>query len=303
MATIDENGLALDPSNRPQTTTRWHLSVQRVLVHMRDHLDEKQSSEELADIAALSRFHFNRVFRQVTGIPPAHFRTALRLERAKSLLLTSELSVTEVCLEVGYTSLGTFVSRFSASVGMSPRALRRTAHMIYGADLRHFCDGHSARSDRPRKHGSIEGRVQAPADFRGVICVGMYDALLPHSQPVRCASLETGGSFCFGGLRDGNYVVAAAALDPHVGPLTFLDRGVALRAASRPIAISDSRGAHSVDLVLRTAMAFDPPILAPLPAMLASRQAGRDEHLGNQRDMFRARAGGREGRATGAILG
>ena len=83
--------------------------------------------DEMARIAYLSPFYFNRIFRQLTGVPPRRFHTALRIDAAKRLLLTTDLSVTEMCLEVGYQSLGTFTTHFHELVGVSPRALRRLA--------------------------------------------------------------------------------------------------------------------------------------------------------------------------------
>ncbi len=79
----------------------------------------------LADVACLSAFHFSRVFRAVTGIPPGQFLAVLRLELAKRLLLTSDLPVTDICSAVGYTSVGTFTSQFTELVGMTPIHLRR----------------------------------------------------------------------------------------------------------------------------------------------------------------------------------
>lgn len=56
----------------------------------------------MAEIANLSPYHFARTFRGVTGVPPGEFLTAVRLERAKHLLLGTDLNVAEVCFEVGY---------------------------------------------------------------------------------------------------------------------------------------------------------------------------------------------------------
>jgi AraC-like DNA-binding protein len=83
--------------------------------------------ERAAREASLSPFHFQRTFARVFGESPHEFVTRLRLERAKDLLAAGDLPVTEVCLEVGYTSLGTFSSRFAARIGLSPSEYRRTA--------------------------------------------------------------------------------------------------------------------------------------------------------------------------------
>ncbi len=258
--------------NRPLTATRWHSSVQRVLAHMQDHLAEKQSSEGLASVGALSRFHFNRVFRQLTGIPPACFFTALRLESAKQLLLTTDASVTEVCMDVGYTSLGTFVSRFTQLVGLSPNGLRRMAKLTEGLDLRDFIS--DLRFPAAAGPGTLTGRIIInTGEFCGVIFVAVYETLLPHARPVRCLALTRPGEFTFGGLPHGTYVLLAAALPYKVCRGAFLDRGVLLRGASRPIKVDAARSTSPVLVNLRSTTPFDPPILAPLPAMLAGAHA------------------------------
>jgi AraC-like DNA-binding protein len=72
--------------------------------------------------ACLSPFHFQRLFTRTFGETPHRFLTRLRMDQARQLLAAGDLPVTEVCLEVGYTSLGTFSSRFAALTGLSPRS-------------------------------------------------------------------------------------------------------------------------------------------------------------------------------------
>src|SRR5437868_12228568 len=101
------------------------LAVQRqavecVIQTMHTHLCEVLTLEDLASVACLSPSHFHHVFRRLIGIPPGEFLSALRLQAARRLLLTTPLSVTESCFEVGYTSIGSFASRFPHLVGMSP---------------------------------------------------------------------------------------------------------------------------------------------------------------------------------------
>jgi len=80
---------------------------------------------DVAREAQLSPAHFLKVFQRAFGETPHQYRTRLRLERAKALLAKSDLPVTEVCLEVGYQSLGSFSSLFAAHVGQAPSAWRR----------------------------------------------------------------------------------------------------------------------------------------------------------------------------------
>lgn len=81
--------------------------------------------DRIAREACLSPYHFHRLFRREIGETPHQYLTRRRIERARELLITTELSVTEVCLEVGFQSLGSFSSKFSRHAGHAPSRYRR----------------------------------------------------------------------------------------------------------------------------------------------------------------------------------
>jgi AraC-like DNA-binding protein len=81
--------------------------------------------EQMAAQAGFSKFHFARAFKDAYGETPANYLSRRRVERAKDLLRSANLTVTEVCMLVGFSSLGSFSSRFSEMVGMSPSAFQR----------------------------------------------------------------------------------------------------------------------------------------------------------------------------------
>jgi AraC-like DNA-binding protein len=101
----------------------------RRLCRARDLLGEvdepSPSIEEVARVVAISPFHFIRQFQAVFGVTPHQFRIGARLDRAKHLLASGRLSVTEVCLEVGFSSLGSFSDSFRRRVGAAPSEYRR----------------------------------------------------------------------------------------------------------------------------------------------------------------------------------
>jgi len=103
-----------------------------VLVHLRrarDHLDRHYAEEFdldlVAGLAGMSRYHFVRSFAATYRITPAAYLAERRIERAQDLLRAANLTVTEVCHAVGYTSLGSFSSRFRQIVGESPSEFQR----------------------------------------------------------------------------------------------------------------------------------------------------------------------------------
>lgn len=82
----------------------------------------------LARAALMSPAHFSRQFRAAYGETPYAYLMTRRIERAKALLRTGDLSVTDVCMAVGCTSLGSFSSRFTELVGETPTAYRARDH-------------------------------------------------------------------------------------------------------------------------------------------------------------------------------
>jgi AraC-like DNA-binding protein len=88
--------------------------------------------EDGAKQACLSPVHFNRLFAQAFGETPHEFVTRLRIETAMRLLLAENQSVTDICFDVGYESLGSFSTRFSSLTGLSPSAFRRQARVSFG---------------------------------------------------------------------------------------------------------------------------------------------------------------------------
>jgi AraC-like DNA-binding protein len=94
-------------------------------------LAEPVTLREAAAQAYLSPFHYHRLFRATYRETPHEFLTRRRVELAKELLTSSDLRVTQICLAVGYSSLGTFSSRFRQHVGCSPSAYRREARRFF----------------------------------------------------------------------------------------------------------------------------------------------------------------------------
>ena len=99
----------------------------RCLEFMRARLSEDVSLDELAAEARLSPFHFARMFKQSVGVPPRVHLTRLRVERARELLKTTDLPVTEIAQEVGYSSNQVLARVFIKHQRMSPTDYRRAA--------------------------------------------------------------------------------------------------------------------------------------------------------------------------------
>ena len=106
------------------TTSATGVS-EALLPHLRrarDHMDRRYAGDldlaGLAAVAGVSKYHFARSFEAAYGETPIRYLTRRRIERAQDLLRSANLTVTEICMAVGFSSLGSFSARFSALVGV-----------------------------------------------------------------------------------------------------------------------------------------------------------------------------------------
>ncbi len=93
---------------------------------------QRVTLEQAASRACFSPYHFHRLFAQAFGETAHEFVSRLRLQDAKRRLAADHESITEVCFNIGYESLGSFSSRFHATVGLSPSKYRSEIRKVFG---------------------------------------------------------------------------------------------------------------------------------------------------------------------------
>lgn len=240
-------------------------AVTKVIDNMHDNLSEQLTVDDLARTAMLSKFHFSRVFQRLTGVSPVRFLSAIRLQNAKHLLLTTSLKVADISCGVGYTSVGTFSTRFTRSVGMSPTHYRRVGGFAEAIETE-ATDGCSA---------AVEGTVFPPADNPAnmLIFMGLFPHRIPEGRPVDCTILDGPGRFRLANVPNGEWflLVHSIAGDPRqveqrhlmvatVGPLTTV------------AGVTTTSNVH-----LQPISTFDPPVLM---ALLDARKLAYDRMAG-----------------------
>jgi hypothetical protein len=199
---------------------------------------------------------------------------------AKRLLLTTDLSVTEVCLEIGYQSLGTFTTQFHQLVGVSPRDLRRLAGQpaVAPAEMARL----SAAADHA-SHPAVLGTVADVAEDR-LVFVGLFPQPYPQGLPLACTALSRPGLYELRTHAAGCFHVAAAAFPGAVeGPGCLLadEDSVQVGTSAEPVRVGPGRGPVRRDLRLHPIRTTDPPILMALRLDLAhaiTSLAGRSVH-------------------------
>jgi AraC-like DNA-binding protein len=136
------------------------LDELRLLRRARDRMDREYAQPldvaALARTALMSTAHFARRFREAYGETPYSYLMTRRIERAQALLRRGDMSVTEVCFEVGCTSLGSFSARFTEVVGETPSAYRARDH----GELQVVPGCQAMVLTRPRRHPAQESRIE-----------------------------------------------------------------------------------------------------------------------------------------------
>jgi AraC-like DNA-binding protein len=112
---------------RHRAPPRTHEGVARVLTFLAEHVSQPLSLDDLARVAAMSRYHLSRTFRSTVGMPLRAYVRNLRLERAQQMLARSPAtSLTQVALDAGFYDLPHFDKAFRGRYGISPSAFRKT---------------------------------------------------------------------------------------------------------------------------------------------------------------------------------
>lgn len=181
---------------------------------MRTNYYEPLTLRDVAGAALVSPFHFSRLFHATVGVPPGRYLTAVRLFEAKRLLLTTWMNVADIVATIGYSSVGTFTTRFTRAVGLSPTQYRNpeVSGLLAAVAMPDFGNPLETGSPvfdampMPRfgGSGSLVGTLEIPARPEdSEITVGLIDDLIPRSALVPSTLVE--------GPLDAELVVGATA--------------------------------------------------------------------------------------------
>ncbi len=227
-------------------------AVERAIGAMNEKLGEELTIDDIARAATFSKFHFTRVFQQATGVSPGRFLSALRLDEAKRLLLTTSITVADISHRVGYNSVGTFSTRFSGRVGLSPSAYRQQ-----GGFQRRLA-GETLPGAKP---AIVRGFVSAPPEISpGLVFIGLFPTRIPEGAPVRHTVIDVPGPYQLTDVPEGTWHLVAHCV---TGPLTR--RGTGFTGHHGPITVEPGVTARLADLRMRPKRLFDPPVLLALP--------------------------------------
>lgn len=248
-------------------------AVMRVVKSMHENLSEQLTINDMARTAMFSKFHFSRVFQRVTGLSPGRFLSAVRLQEAKRLLASTSLTVTDISHRVGYSSVGTFSSRFTSSVGVSPTKYRQLEGAVPGTALAGARNG-----TRNGFTSTVRGAITSPLLDRPVFA-GLFPDRILEGRPVRYTILHRPGPYVLEDVPQGEWhLIAQSVAAGREDAMDHAPGGDEALCVGRhgPITIRPGTVPRPADVQLRPMRPFDPPVLLALRDLLnvAVRQAG-----------------------------
>ncbi|WP_049565851.1 helix-turn-helix domain-containing protein [Nonomuraea sp. SBT364] len=241
-------------------------AVMRVIESMQENLGEQLTIDDMARTAMFSKFHFSRVFQRVTGLSPGRFLSAVRLREAKRLLATTSLSITNISHQVGYSSVGTFSSRFTHSVGLPPSKYRQ--HMGISAQTL------VAGRDAPPAGATttVSGTVTSPLAEQPVF-TGLFPDQILEGRPASFTVIDRPGPYVLENVPEGRWHLiaqsVAAGRDDAIHLPPAGDDTLCI-ARSGPIMVAAGGGPRRADVRLQPMSSLDPPVLLALRDLLAS---------------------------------
>jgi hypothetical protein len=167
-------------------------------------------------------------------------------------------------MDVGYNSLGTFVRRFSDTMGMSPRRFRLFGKSLVRNLPHRLQDSLNGTRDACP---SVKGWVQASSFFTGPIFIGLFPNAIPEGTPVACAIRFQPGPFTIASVPPGRYHLYALGMPWPKRMDDYFNYDLALRGGGEVVDVSDNT-VECENISLRPPTPMDAPILLNLPALL-----------------------------------
>lgn len=244
--------------------------ISAVLSYIHENLYEPLTLTQLADHISYSRYHFARMFKKTTGLSPLYYVSSLRLQKAKDLLLQTNLSVRDIGMEVGQQSLGTFTTRFTERVGVTPVQFRHSIEKV-SEQLQLIQQLHNWKNRRGNTNPylNVEGIIDSSEEFQGFVLVGLFAKPIPEGLPLYGTLLSSLGTFSFANVKPGIYYLMATSVQWGMAAEDILLPHTTLRAKGKqPIVITGDRKLQPHRLTLRLPKLEDPPILISLPVLM-----------------------------------
>lgn len=247
----------------------WVTAVITVIDRMSAQLGEPHELRDISRSVFMSPFHFHRVFHMVTSSTPGRFLTALRIAKAKQLLLETDLTCTDVSIAIGYSSFGTFTTQFTKLVGMPPGKFRSSVSPIADVPVRLLLE-QLATNQGPRVNGVAATIGPRPDGLLSCVVVGVFTSGIPQHRPVDCAIGQAPGIVRLGRRLRANQVFAVSAAPDATVSDVLAERASAVLCvgtADHIACCGQESGVPEYHVELRERQQTDPPVIVGFPLL------------------------------------
>ena len=229
--------------------------------------ENMSSDSPTRSLACATRFISSK---EKVGISPVYYISALRLQKAKGLLLNTNLRVRDIGMEIDQKSLGTFMTRFTKRVGMSPSEFRNSLqkaenHFRSLQKLSDWSDSHISL-DQP---ATITGTINATVPFEGLILIGLFAKPIPEGLPIYGTLISSLGNFYITDIKPGVYYLMATSVSWEMQAMDFVLPQKTLRTRSKkPVIVESISTIPHQEVLLYPPRLDDPPILISLSVLM-----------------------------------
>lgn len=254
-----------------------------ILLYMKAHLSEDLTIEDVADHFGYSKYHFSREFKKLTGFSAADYLSSIKIERAKQEFLEHNFSVTDSSFDAGFSSLGTFSTTFAKKTGLSPRDYKNQIESLYGLtkDYEQTSPAniqYNSEKNQTEESSQLSVSILYPENYESSITfVGLFNSPIPNHKPIVGTALTHKSTHVFSDIPDGKYYLLACSVEKTINPLRYFVLSDSLRGKAEEAFYFPSNSGQHVNILLRTALPEDPPILINLPKLLADAFPFRNE--------------------------
>lgn len=251
-------------------TDQLNPVIDETIAYIQKNINEPLTLSQLAKHVSYSPYHFTRIFKERIGLPPLYYVSSLRLQKAKELLLYTNLTVRDIGLEIGQQSLGTFSTRFTEHIGVTPSNFRNSvlladSHLHSLQQLNNWTDMSQVGSH----HAKLTGTIRTEIPFNGVILIGLFAKPIPEGLPLHGTLRSSIGDFCFTGVKPGTYYLMATSIPWGMQAIDMLLPATTLRTRSKmPITVERNLAIPHQDVMLHEPREDDSPILISLPLLM-----------------------------------
>lgn len=244
--------------------------IDEVITYIQNHIHDPLSLSALANHISYSPYHFSRIFKERMGVSPLYYVSSVRLQKAKHLLLHTNLSIRDISEEIGQQSLGTFTTRFSEKVGISPSAFRQSSSQASSnLEALHYLYDQSQTIVISQQAAKVEGEVFSEIPFEGIIFIGLFPKPIPEGVPHYGTLItEQQGHYCIPNVEPGIYYVMATTISWGMRAVDILLPGQTLRTRSRKPIKVEAGSVITEHIYLYPPHMDDPPILISLPILM-----------------------------------